>query len=592
MERRATTIIAADMAGYSAMVAANEAQVIERLRALRLGLIAPRVAAAGGRIIKLMGDGMLIEAASPATALALAADLQRATLRHEADWPADQRIRFRIGINHGPVLIDGDDILGDAVNIAARLESLAAPGGICISRGVYDLVATAPGPCLRLVAFGPQMVKNIPHPVEVWGVEIDGAAAALPRIAPKSDRPSVAVMAFDAPPGVPAQDVLADGIAEDVINQLARFRALFVVARSSSFAYRGSTRDLRQIARELGVRYVVQGSLRGDGARLRVSAQLTLADSGAVIWSARWDRTLSGLFALQDEITQAIVTAVAPELGANERRMARLRPTDSLNAWELCQRSQAEYYAYSDQGRAACHALLLQSIAADPDFALPQALLARLYSTRILTGRSTDPGNDIAAGLAHVHKALELDERLEEAHIAHAGLLMAQGREADGRAALERAEALNDNSPLLYLTRSCFALFQSDPDTTEMEAAGQAALAHSPRDPLAWAFHAMVGIARLWRSLDDPDPGADAAFDAACAFPQADYYVLMYGAIVSLHFGRTEVARERVARIRARKPDLTVQLWLDNFRFPYRASVIPKIRHLLDALVALGLPAR
>lgn len=590
MQRRSTTILAADMAGYAAMVAADELGVIERLRAIRRGLIEPAIARAGGRVVKLMGDGILVEFGAPDLALRVAIAFQREMVRHEAAWPETARIRFRIGINAGPVLIDGDDILGEAVNIAARLESLAAPGGICISRSVFDAVLPCTG--VRLVEFGPQLVKNIPVAVEVWGVEIDGASTCLPRIVRKVDRPSVAVLPFDNQSCEPVQAFLADGITEDVINELSRFRALFVVARSSSFAYRGQVRDLRQIGRDLGVRYVVFGSVRHEGARLRVSAQLAEADGGQIIWSGRWERTLSDLFAVQDDITHAIVTAVAPELGANERRLARQKPTEIMSAWELCQRAQAEYYAYSDKGREACHALLVASIEADPNFALPQALLARLYSTRILTGRSRDAAADIQQGMVHVLRALELDDRLEDAHIAHAGLLMAMGREVEGRAALQRAEALNDNSPLLFLTRSCFALFQTDPDTLEMEEAALSALQLSPRDPLAWAFHAMVGIARFWRSIDDPDPGADAAFDTACAYPEVDYYVLMYGAIVSLHFGRVEVARSRIARIMAKKPDLTLEGWLVNFRFPFRARLVPKIRHLLDGLVALGLPAK
>jgi TolB-like protein len=588
VERRITTILAADMVGYSAMMAVDEVDVIERLRVIRKALIEPSIRQAGGRIIKLMGDGLLAEIESPDRALDAAVAVQRAMALGQQDVATERRIVFRIGINHGPVVIEGDDILGDAVNIAARLESLSVPGGICISRSVHDLVQPPQG--IRLIDFGPQIVKNIPRPVEVWGVQIDGAITVQPRALRRAERPSVAVLPFDLMSADRSQAFLADGIAEDVINELSRFRSLFVVSRSSSFGYRDRVRDLRQIANDLGVRYVVQGSVRSDGTRLRVSAALAEVESGQLIWNDRWERTVSDLFAVQDHITQAIVSAVAPELGANERRMARRKPTEHLNAWELCQKAQAEYYAYSDAGRQACHALLEASILADPNFALPHALLGRLYSTRILTGRSRNPSSDIAQGLVHVERALELDERLEDAHIGHAGLLMAMGREAEGRAALQRAEALNDNSPLLYLTRSCFALFQENPNTTEMESAALEALEVSPRDPLAWAFHAMVGIARLWGSLDDPDPAAAAAFDAACAYPEADYYVLMYGAIMSAHFGRQEEASARIARILAKKPDMSLQGWLSNFRFPYRRVVVPKIQHVLDQLVALGLP--
>ena len=399
MARKEVTIVAADLVGYSRMMAHDEEGVIERLREARAAIIDPAITAERGRIIKTMGDGLLLEFASPGDAVRAALAVQRAMAQRAAAGLHAEPLRLRIGINHGEVVIDGDDVLGDVVNIAARLESLAPAGGVCVSRAVQEQVAGIAD--VSLTPLGPQFVKNIPAPVEAWRIEIEGVTAELPTAVARKERPSVAVLAFENRSADPEQGFLADGIAEDVTTQLARFRSLFVVARNSSFAYRGESHDVRRVARELGVRYVVTGSVRRGGNRVRVGAQLVEGETGVQVWTGRWDRDLSDLFDLQDELTHSIITGLAPELGANERRLARRKPTDNLNAWELAQRGLSEFYTYTPVGYLTAYELFHQAAATDPGFALPRALLGRWHAILIFSGRSPDPTTDAEAGLEH-----------------------------------------------------------------------------------------------------------------------------------------------------------------------------------------------
>lgn len=588
MERRSTTIVAADLVGYSQLMAANEESVISRLRQLRSSIIDPQVFGEGGRIIKVMGDGYLAEFQSPLAAVRAALAVQRAVIAHEATVEQDQKLRFRVGINYGDVVVDGDDVLGDVVNIAARLETISPPGGICVSRSVYEQVEgkiDAP-----LAALAPQYVKNIPAPVEAWIVQIAGVPNVVSGALKKSDRPSIAVLAFDNRSTDSEQGFLAEGISEDVINQLSRFRSLFVIARNSSFSYKGTSKDVRQIARELGVRYVVEGSVRRSGQHLRVSTELSEAETGAQIWSGRLDRTMQDLFDLQDEITRAIVLGVAPELGAHERRIARQKPTENLTAWELCQRGLAEYYTYTGQSYKSAHDLFTAAIKADPNFALPRALLGRWYAVKVFTGRSQDVAGDISNGLEYANASVALDDRLEDAHIALGSLLIAKGREADARIALDRAYALNDNNPMLFYTRTFINLFQQEPDASEMEAAARDAIQLSPKDPVAWAFHWMAAMARWFRDIENPDESFMEAVAETCQYPDAEYFPFIFSSIFNVRLGRIEEARMLLERGIAKRPDLTLATWRRSFHFPTWPRLVRSTEAELQKLVELGLP--
>ncbi len=588
IERRLTTIVAADLVGYSRLMAADEEGTIARLRDIRARIIDPGLAAAEGRLIKTMGDGLLVEFPSPVAALRTTMAIQTTVSAEESARPESQRMAFRIGINLGDVVIDGADILGDGVNIAARLESLAAPGGICISRAVHDQVKgkVAAG----FTDLGPQQVKNIPDPVEVWQVDIDGVAAAPARKREPAKRPSIVVLPFDNMSADADQEFLADGIVEDVTTELSRFRTLFVIARNSAFSYKGARKDVRAIAAELDVNYVVEGSVRRAGNRLRITAQLIEAATGAHIWAERWDRTMDDLFDVQDELTSAIVAGVEPELGAHERMMVRRKPTANMTAWELCQRGYFEFVKYTGYDYRLVLDLYHRAIAADPEFALPHAFLGRWYWVQVITGRSGDWSGDLQNGLTHATRAITLDDRLELGHVSQGVLLALAGREQDATEALDRAERLNANNAILHFARTHACLFQQDPDTHRMEHAARTAMKLSPKDPLAWGFWFQLGNALLLRDFDLSNPTTVSAYEAACQYPNADYVAFLAMALSQADRGQPEEARYYLEQALDRYPPLTLAHWRTVLRFPTARKYYDVQRPALETLVELGLP--
>ncbi|MDT8325841.1 MAG: adenylate/guanylate cyclase domain-containing protein [Roseovarius sp.] len=587
MERKATTIVAADVVGFSRLVAQAEEEVFARLHALRENVIDPAVIAEGGRVVKTMGDGLLVEFPQPGAAIRASAKVQRAVAAHEADRPEETRIRFRVGVNHGSVLIDGDDVLGDVVNIAARLETLSPPGGICVSRSVRDMLAN--DATLTITGQGMQYVRNIPTPVEVWqvstGVEGDSPGQQQRR----SDRPSVIVLPFDNMSPSIEDGFLADGIAEDVINALSRFRSLFVIARGSSFVYKDRADDVRQIAQDTGARYVVKGAVRRAGQRLRVSAQLIEAATGQQIWSDRYDRDIEDIFDLQDDITRCLVTGLTPEIGAHERNISRSKPTDSLSAWELCQKGLTEIDMRTVGSFRNAYGLFKAAAEADATFALPHALLGRVHAVRVYSGRSDDPQKDVADGMKHANLAVQLDDRLELGHATLAQLLTIQGREADARAALARAKALNDNDALVYSVQTYINLFQPEPDTHEMEAAGLEAVRLSPQDPLAWSFHWMLTMS-IW--LRDMELGENVRhyLDPAARLPGAEAFVHTAAAVTALKRGDNAAARHGLDNALKVRPNFTLQTIQNAFHFPKWPALVAGIAPQLETLVEMGLP--
>lgn len=579
MERRLTTILAADLVGYSRLMAADEEGVIRRLRAARAEVVDPALAEAGGRIVKTMGDGLLVELASPVAAVRAALFVQRAMAAREFG-PEDQRLAFRIGVNLGDIVIDGDDILGDGVNVAARLETLAPPGGLCISRAVQEQVRGKLDAVLT--PLGPQAVKNLPEPVEVWRVEVEGVAAASPIKA--GVKPSIAVLPFDNMSRDADQDFLADGIVEDVITELSRFRDLTVIARNSSFSFRGTATDVRKIAQELGVRYVVEGSVRRAGDRLRLTAQLIDAADGSHVWADRWDRTMADLFDLQDELTRAIVTAVAPEISAHERTLARRKPTESLTAWELTQRAHAEYLRYSPESIFRTKELAERAIAADPGNVPAHTLLARVHATDAFSGRSQDAGASLRLAHDAASRAIDLDSRSEAAFGAMGFVLAAQGRMHEALEALERARSLNpNNADVIHMG----AYVRLQPAIAEPKRAledARLALRLSPTDPFAWARRTVAGEALL--QLGEHE-AALAELEPARTAPNADWKPCIVAVVAALALGRRSLAEEMLAEARGRRSDLSLaivrraQPWL--FTLP---ALVPHAARLAE----LGLP--
>ncbi len=353
VERRLAAILAADIAGYSRMMGADEEGTLARLKAVRAELIDPAIANHHGRIVKTTGDGMLVEFASVVDAMRCAIVWQN--VMAERTEPPDSRFEWRIGINLGDVIIDGDDIFGDGVNIAARLEALAEPGGICVSRTV--ITQTRGKLDCPTADLGEQALKNIAQPVHVFRVLAVPKAMPEPSL-PLPDKPSIAVLPFQNMSGDPEQEYFADGMVEEITTALSRIRSLFVIARNSAFTYKGRAVDVRQVGRELGVRYVLEGSVRKAGSRVRITGQLVDAATGAHLWADRFEGTLEDVFDLQDQMTARVAAAIEPNVRAAEIQRAQRKPAENLQAYDLMLRAMPPLYSRTQAGLAEATRLL------------------------------------------------------------------------------------------------------------------------------------------------------------------------------------------------------------------------------------------
>jgi adenylate cyclase len=368
--------LAADVAGYSRLIGADEGGTLQTLKAIRAELIDPAITAHNGRLVKTTGDGLLVEFSSVVDALKCATEVQAGMAERNATTPADKRIEFRIGINMGDIVVEDGDIFGDGVNVAARLEALADPGGVCVSARVQEDAAGKLD--LAFEDLGDQSLKNIARPIRAYKVAT-GAASATPREAPAlalPDKPSIAVLPFANMSGDPEQEYFADGMVDEIITALSRIRWLFVIADNSSFAYKGHAIDAKQVGRELGVRYVLEGSVRKDGRRVRISAQLIDALSGAHLWADRFYGSLEEIFDLQDQVAVSIAGVIEPTLQAAEIRHSVERPMTDLTAYDLYLRARSVASSYERGGIAKALELIGQAIARDPRYALALATAA------------------------------------------------------------------------------------------------------------------------------------------------------------------------------------------------------------------------
>ena len=487
VQRRLAAILVADVVGYSRLMGEDEESTLETLKTYRRDLIDPKLAAYSGRIVKLMGDGMLAEFPSVVDALACAIDVQESVAKRNIGIPDDRRIVFRVGINVGDVIVEEDDLYGDGVNIAARLEHLAEPGCICVSGAVREQVEGKLD--ARLADGGPQQIKGIVRPVHIfrWS-PVAEAAAALTAVAGSeaaaTEKPSIAVLPFDYLSDDPEQAHLADGLIEDVITLLSQVRWLFVIARNSTFTYKGRAVDVQQVAQELGVRYVLEGSVRTAGQRIRVSAQLIDGPSRAHLWAQRYDRELKDIFALQDEITEAIVGALEPELGAAERERARRNLPDNLDAWSCYQRGLWHFYRFRPADTLEALQLFERAIALDPNFGPAYAGKSCCHFSQEFLGyaeRSTDAIEEAhraaqqgvalderdafsrwALGralflrrepdlaIAELETAIDISPSFAQAHYGLGWVLAFVGRYEQALSCLDKACRLSPHDPLLF----------------------------------------------------------------------------------------------------------------------------------------------
>jgi adenylate cyclase len=556
--RRLTTILAADVVGYSRLMAADEAGTLTSLKAIRRELIEPKTAKHQGRVVKLIGDGTLMEFGSVVDAINFAVDVQQAMAERNAKVPEDRRIIFRIGINIGDIIVEGDDIYGDGVNVAARLEALAEPGGICISRTVFNHVRNKVA--LAFEDLGESQVKNIPDPIHVYRVDLfrmdtesvsrESDAGTLPL----PDKPSIAVLPFDNLSGDPEQEFFADGMAEEIITALSHYRWFFVIARNSSFTYKGRAVDVTQVAKELGVRYVLEGSVRKAGNRVRVIAQLIDATTGNHIWAERYDRELDDIFALQDEITETIVASVEPELGTVERERARRKPPENLDAWDLYQRGL--WHLFDDVKRdslAEAKRLFQRACDLDPGFAVAHAELAYTHVAEIIRGLTDDPLANLEAATDAAERAVALDARDPAARCALGRVFIFRHAYERAIGEMEAALGLNASFDRAYYGLGLALLYGGKPE----ESLGQfeTGIRLSPRSPVLWAFWMMSGLAYI--NLQKYKEAA-ASFDKAIQQPNAAFMPFAFAAATLGQLGRIDEARSMFAEAKRRNPKVSI----------------------------------
>jgi adenylate cyclase len=551
VERRLAAILAADVVGYSRLMGEDEEGTLAALKTLQRELFDPKVKEHCGRLVKTTGDGALVEFASVVDAVRCAAEMQHAMAERNAEIPAERRIDFRIGINLGDIIIDEDDIYGDGVNVAARLEALAEPGGICVSRVVRDQVRDKLD--VSFEDLGEQQVKNIARPVRVYRVPIGGTAMAPPAspAAAVPDRPSIAVLPFQNMSADPEQEYFADGMVEDIITGLSRIRWLFVIARNSSFTYRAQAVDVKRVGRELGVRYVLGGSVRKFGKRVCITAQLVEAETGVHVWAERYDRSLDDIFALQDEITLSTVAGIEPSLRAAEiERIKRKRP-ENLDAYDLLLRALPHVNAAMPEEARIAVPLLERALALEPDYGLAHGYLAWCFEVLFVRG-GLDP-TMAAAAVRHAHAAIT-HGRDDATALGLAGFVISLV-EHDRLTAIEAFEAALalSQSCSIALILGCVSMGWANEAKRALEW-GERAVRLSPFDPLIYAAH--MGLAVGHFAKDRYEEAVNAARRAIQSNPgfSGGHWVLA-AALAAL--GRIPEAKVATAQVLAFVPNFT-----------------------------------
>ena len=444
--RKLAAIFAADVEGYSRLMGQDEIGTLRRLTACR-AILDERIPAYRGRIFGSAGDSVVADFASAVDAVQCAVAVQEAFAKDSAARPAGEQMRFRIGVHVGDVLVQGDNLFGDGVNIASRLEALAEPGGICISGMVRDQIGTKLP--LAFTDLGEQQVKNITQPIRAYRVRGESSTPAVMASPPLPDKPSIAVLPFQNLSGDPEQEYFADGMVEEITTALSKVRWFLVIARNSTFAYKGRAVDVRQVARELGVRYVLEGSVRKAGDRVRISAQLIDATTGNHVWAERYDRELANIFAVHDEITERVVAAIEPQLYAAEHFRSQRKPPESLDAWECVIRALSSVGQGTRVGDMEAEGLCRRAIAIAPGYGQAHSLLAWALMRRPAR-LGGDIGSVLPEAMPESRAALGLDERDPWAHLSHGLVLWRTRRHNEAERAFRRALELNPNFALAH----------------------------------------------------------------------------------------------------------------------------------------------
>ncbi len=545
--RRLAAILAADVAGYSRLMGADEEGTLERLKALRRELVDPKIAEHKGRIVKTTGDGLLVEFPSVVDAVRCAVEVQQAMPERNLGIAADSRIELRIGINLGDVIVEGDDLYGDGVNIAARIEALADAGGVFVSNTVHDHVRDR----LPFVFedLGEQQVKNIARPVRVYRVREAAPKAPGQPVLPLPDKPSIAVLPFANMSGDPEQEYFADGMVEEIITALSRIRWLFVIARNSSFTYKGQAIDVKRVGRELGVRYVLEGSVRKAAGRVRITAQLIDAANGAHLWADRFDGALEDVFELQDKVAISVAGVIEPALQAAEIARSANRPTNDLTAYDLYLRALANFPWLRKEQLLEARDLLSQAIARDPRYGLALAWGGICHLRLCFDGWAEDP-------VASRHQAVALAERALAVADDDAGVLtnaaLVLGRTGEdintAIALIDRSLALNPSSARGWYASGFIRVHAGQYDAAIEHL--ERSLRLSPREYLA-APRLALGMAHFFsgRFAQAAEILAMSTREGASATAYC-FLASCYG-----HMGRLDEARAVIERLRAIAPN-------------------------------------
>jgi len=566
VERRLAAILAADVAGYSRLMGRDEAGTLARLKALRRELIDPMVAEHKGRIVKTTGDGLLIEFPSVVEAVACAITVQSGMGSRNAATPEDRRIEFRVGINSGDIIVEDGDIHGDGVNIAARLEGVAEPGGICVSAIVHDQVRDRLD-CV-FEDLGEQSLKNIVRPVRVYrigpeigprafrplsGVDATGTAAVQPAALPLPDKPSIAVLPFQNMSGDPEQEYFVDGMVEEIITALSRIRWLFVIARNSTFTYKGRPIEVKEIGRELGVRYILEGSVRKGGSRVRITAQLIDAETGAHLWADRFDGLIEDVFELQDKIALSVAGVIEPALQAAEMRRSAARPTTDLTAYDLYLRALAVFYPITKERVIEALRLFEEAIAIDPHYGPALSWAAMCHREIATSGWAEAPETSWRKGSALARQAVQAAEN-DPRVLVNAALVLAHFGDDIGEdigamiGLIDRALALNPSFARGWNVSGILRNIAGEHDLA-IEHIG-IALRLSPRERIGTPL-VVLGMAYFLKRQFD-----EAASKLLLAVQDNPGHPGTYRCLAACyaHMGRLDEAHEIVTRLRAITP--------------------------------------
>ena len=579
MERRLAAIFAADVVGYSRLVGADEEGTIERFNEHRRQLIDPKIAEHQGRIVKTTGDGLLVEFASPVKAVRCAIEVQQGMADRNANLPQDRRIEFRIGINLCDVIVEDGDIYGDGVNVAARLEGIAEPGTIYISRALRDFVYDRPD--IVLQDLGDRALKNIAAPVQVFRIVLAGLSESTLQASPPlvPDKPSIAVLPFANMSSDVEQEFFSDGITEDLITDLSKVSGLFVIARNSSFAYKNRSVKVQDIALDLGVRFVLEGSIRKAGNRVRITAQLIDAANGGHLWAERFDRDLTDIFSMQDEVVEKIVGALAVTLTQGEEQRLHRRGTSNVQAYEFWLRAREAFSRITREAVEEAKTLHRKAIEVDPRFAAPHAGLALAVISQYASGWAPDPAQALDEAERWARRALELDPQEPVSHMALGNVLLWRREHDAAIAEFHQMTAIDPNFAQGHMATGLGLVYAGQP--AEALEAFAAAMRLDPLYP-AIVLHF---VAQAHCALGDYQAAAKLLLERIARNPGTDSSRMLLAACYG-HLGRADEARAAWQEMLRVNPD---------FSLAQRERVLPykdagDFQRIAEGLAKAGLP--